>query len=667
MRNKTSGLPGGSRLFSPGVRLFRRLNFGAKALLISAVFAVPVLLMGADLVRSTLQQHAFVRDELQGMRISRSLLALIETTAAQRHRAMEAARSGAAPAGAAEAAALYDAQYAGLLKDYRESGNRFVDEQTFKRIPQHLPELPKAPSDPIEPLEIYSQIVLDQLAVLKSVRASSHLTEDAHPLSAGLIQIGLVGVPELNERAAFLLALGMQAMKAAEIAPSHQRMIYDRLPLIEFFESDIQDRMRALAAADPALTERLGKEPPSASELRGLARRYLLGTAVGGDPSRLERAALRTLTNFSALQKSALDAVELALQKRIASIQMQCQVLSGVILVAFALAGYLFWSFYLVTKGGLNLVMSHLQKMAESDLRTLPSPPWGKDEPAHVIRNLRTAGESLQRVICSVRESSSELTATSIQIAGHAIELSKHTGEAAARLEEQASSMKQIGSQVGDTARHAQTAAEFAAQNASFAEKGGEIVGQVVSTMRDIRTSSARISDIIEVINGIAFQTNLLALNAAVEAARAGESGRGFAVVAGEVRGLAQRSSAAAKEIQALVTTSLERVEAGGHAVEEAGRTMETVVNNAGKISRFMEEIVTASREQALGIEQVGRVIQELDANTQRNASLVEKTNTTAIALREQAQQLQQEVAQFKLERTPLIAQTGPELPAAAA
>jgi methyl-accepting chemotaxis protein len=192
-------------------------------------------------------------------------------------------------------------------------------------------------------------------------------------------------------------------------------------------------------------------------------------------------------------------------------------------------------------------------------------------------------------------------------------------------------------------------AATFAVDNAHVAERGGKVFDEVVTTMREIHTSSAKINDIIGVIDGIAFQTNILALNAAVEAARAGEAGRGFAVVAAEVRTLAQRSAGAAREIKGLISASVEKVEGGTRVVEEAGQTMSEVVTNARQINSFLSEIATAAREQAAGVTAVGQTIQSLDKDTQQNAALVEETNAAAAALTSQADILQDEISNFRV------------------
>jgi methyl-accepting chemotaxis protein len=277
--------------------------------------------------------------------------------------------------------------------------------------------------------------------------------------------------------------------------------------------------------------------------------------------------------------------------------------------------------------------------MAEGDLRHPPANPWGRDEPAHLITDLQHVYASLHALIQRVRHGARELHTASSEISSASTDLSSRTEATAATLEEQASVMEQISSTVLNTANTTETAARFASDNAAVAVRGGEVIGNVVRTMEDI----------IGVIDGIAFQTNILALNAAVEAARAGEAGRGFAVVASEVRQLAQRSAGAAREIKALISASVNQIGTGTQVVKQAGSTMTELVANARQINTFLSEISTASKEQALGVEQVDRSIQDLDRTTQQNAALVEETAAAAASLQHQAELLQTEIGNFKV------------------
>ncbi|MEY3200877.1 MAG: hypothetical protein RIR70_427 [Pseudomonadota bacterium] len=258
------------------------------------------------------------------------------------------------------------------------------------------------------------------------------------------------------------------------------------------------------------------------------------------------------------------------------------------------------------------------------------------------VLNLRVPINDLAGRARILERNSREISQASSDLAGR-------TEAQASALEETAASMEQLGATVKQNADNARQASQLAHSATGVAAKGGEVVGQVVGTMKDISEASQRIADIISIIDGIAFQTNILALNAAVEAARAGEQGRGFAVVASEVRTLAGRSSEAAKEIKTLITASVEQVNQGSALVDEAGATMVKIVDSIDRVAKLMAEISAASAEQSAGVSQVGDAILQMDQGTQQNASMVEEMSSAAAALRDQAQELMQTVGAFKL------------------
>jgi methyl-accepting chemotaxis protein len=272
------------------------------------------------------------------------------------------------------------------------------------------------------------------------------------------------------------------------------------------------------------------------------------------------------------------------------------------------------------------------------------------DETGQLMQALKDMNDSLVRMVSQVRSGTDTISTASSQIAAGNQDLSSRTEQQASSLQETASSMEELTSTVKQNADNARQANGLAASASEVAVKGGAVVSQVVDTMGSINESARKISDIIGVIDGIAFQTNILALNAAVEAARAGEQGRGFAVVASEVRNLAQRSAGAAKEIKALIEDSVEKVNAGSKLVDQAGTTMQDIVESVRRVTDVIDEITSASQEQTSGIEQINTAITQMDEVTQQNAALVEEAAAAAEALQDQASQLAQVVNIFKLD-----------------
>jgi methyl-accepting chemotaxis protein len=272
------------------------------------------------------------------------------------------------------------------------------------------------------------------------------------------------------------------------------------------------------------------------------------------------------------------------------------------------------------------------------------------DEVGELLRALESMRLQLTQALRSVAEATQSITVASGEIASGNLDLSQRTEETASRLQQTASSMHELTSTVHHSAQAAGQANQLASSASEVAQRGGQVVAQVVSTMDEINSASKKIADIIGVIDGIAFQTNILALNAAVEAARAGEQGRGFAVVASEVRSLAQRSATAAREIKALIGTSVDKVDAGSRLVADAGSTMGEIVASVARVSDIIGEISSASGEQNKGIDQINSAIDQLDQMTQQNSALVEQSAAAADSLKEQANRLGTVVAAFRLD-----------------
>jgi methyl-accepting chemotaxis protein len=318
-------------------------------------------------------------------------------------------------------------------------------------------------------------------------------------------------------------------------------------------------------------------------------------------------------------------------------------------LVALALGAGLAWLISASITRPMNHAVEIARTVASGDLASRIE-VRSTDETGQLMQALKEMNESLLQTVRQIRTGADTIATASSQIASGNLDLSSRTEQQASSLEETASSMEELTATVKQNADNARQANQLAASASDVAAQGGAMVSQVVETMGSINESARRIVDIIAVIDGIAFQTNILALNAAVEAARAGEQGRGFAVVAAEVRNLAQRSAAAAKEIKILIGDSVEKVDAGTRLVDQAGAKMDEIVASVKRVTAIIGDITSASQEQTAGIEQINQAITQMDQVTQQNASLVEEAAAAAASLQEQAGKLAQAVGIFRLE-----------------
>ncbi|MCH1988874.1 methyl-accepting chemotaxis protein [Achromobacter xylosoxidans] len=316
--------------------------------------------------------------------------------------------------------------------------------------------------------------------------------------------------------------------------------------------------------------------------------------------------------------------------------------------MAVVLGGLFAWRVSKSITAPLAQAVSVAETVARGDLGQ-PIHAVTRDETGRLLRALHDMQDKLAGAVRTIRAGSETISSAAGQIAAGNTDLSSRTEEQAASLEETAASMEELASTVKQNADNARQANQLAASASEVAQRGGAVVSAVVSTMGDISASSRKISEIVSVIDGIAFQTNILALNAAVEAARAGEQGKGFAVVAGEVRSLAQRSAQAAREVKTLIEASVSKVAEGAGQAENAGTTMQEVVASVKRVTDIMGEIAAASQEQAAGIEQVNRAVSQMDEVTQQNAALVEEAAAAAGSMQDQAHALVRAVGVFRL------------------
>ncbi|HEY0823283.1 MAG TPA: methyl-accepting chemotaxis protein, partial [Ramlibacter sp.] len=503
-------------------------------------------------------------------------------------------------------------------------------------------------------------------------------------LLAGMLFVGGYGLHALQgeqQRAAEALrreqqfAAAVDAARAAEVSFKIQVQEWKNILLRGH---DPADHARYLAAFDQrtamvakdldrlegSLTQ-LGLAPDSVVEARRLhvelgrqyrqalagfdtgnvASTHAVDRAVRGKDRPLDEKLDRVVATLKELEagESARATREAATQARTVLVVMGT-VMAAVLAGGLALG---LWIASGITRP-LQEAVRLSRRVAAGDL-TVDLQARTRDEVGELLQAMSEMSGNLRGVVGEVVSGAHAVADSSAQIAQGNVDLSQRTEEQASTLEETASQMEELTSTVTQNADNARQASRLAADAAEVARKGGRAVGEVVQTMDGISEASRRIADIIGVIDGIAFQTNILALNAAVEAARAGEQGRGFAVVAAEVRNLAQRSAAAAREIKALIGDSVGKVDAGARQVDEAGRTMEEIVASVKQVSDLIAEIAAASQEQSAGIEQVNTAVTQMDQVVQQNASLVEEATAATESMKAQAGALLQVVSRFRL------------------
>jgi methyl-accepting chemotaxis protein len=397
-----------------------------------------------------------------------------------------------------------------------------------------------------------------------------------------------------------------------------------------------------------ALTEARNAYLPHQQQFVDLlaADRKSEAVAVLGD--KVLPAQLTYIKALEALMDLQLHLIDTAAQDGKAHYAQAQMLMFGLLAGMVALGALLGWWIARSITSPIRQAVQVAERVAAGDLGSSITSTT-HDETGRLLQALGRMNDNLARIVQTVRHSSDSIATGSSEIASGNADLSQRTEEQASSLEQTAASMEQLGSAVKQNADHAKQANQLALGASAVAARGGDVVGEVVTTMKGINDSSRKIADIISVIDGIAFQTNILALNAAVEAARAGEQGRGFAVVASEVRSLAQRSAEAAKEIKSLINASVERVEQGTALVDRAGATMAEVVQSIQRVTGIMAEISSASSQQSAGVSQVGEAVQQMDRVTQQNAALVEESAAAADSLRQQARQLVDAVAVFQL------------------
>ena len=628
-------------------------KFGLLALLGALMLAPPMTYYLVDAEA----ELASTRQEVAGLQPSAALLKLIRLT--QQHRGLTATVLG----GKAEA----EGQRAERQREVDQALGEFaalaagIEDPKFAEGWQQVQQQWKTLSAQVAQRQLaapasfagHSALVELQLDLHGRIVSHYGLNLDPEPVSYHLVIATMTQLPQLAEQ------LGKLRGSGAGILARGQATVADRAMLGGLSESARGEMHRLLTTLeralehDPALRERMAGPIEQAragvERTREMLRTDLIEAEALTLPSaEYFQATTKAIDQVFAVHGLASEALAGALQVRTARLQRTEWLVIGLSVLMVGLCGLLARSIVRTILQATDDARRMAERIAAGDLSPEPLRA-GEDELGRMVQAMEAMRLSLTEVVGTVRENAVSVAAASAQIAQGNIDLSSRTEQQAAALQQTAATMDQLGSTVSHNADHAREADGLAREASTLASRGGEMVSQVVGTMGGISEASRKIGDIIGVIDSIAFQTNILALNAAVEAARAGEQGRGFAVVATEVRNLAQRSAEAAREIKALISTSVERVEQGVSLVDQTGRSVGEVVASIRRVSDIVAQISAASAEQSTGVAQVGQAVTQMDRATQQNAALVEQSAAAAGTLKSQAEQLVDAVARFRI------------------
>jgi len=637
--------------------LLRNLRLAHKFLLIGVIALAMVAVPSFIAVRADLAVWRSASGETEGIPSAGAALRLVQLT--QQHRGLsanflggnEAVKASREQRQADVDTALNDlrAALAGLGSGELDAkGRAMADEWKALAADVASRSIPGSQS-----FERHTRLIGRQLALIEDIADASGMSLDSHAGNRYLIESVLVHLPRLTETLGQARAQGSLALARGELSVAQRTSL---TTLVHLSRSHVAQARRSLdkaLAGQSDLNAALGVQAAAAWTAADAAFALVDKEVLQAEPLAMDSGAFFTAvtghidTQF-ALVNDAFRALDRKLHEQASTALQHLVLLLAGIGVLLVTGAAIMWAIARQTGAAIAQAVRVAETVASGDL-TADIEVHSTDETGQLLGALRSMNNSLAEMVHTVRQGSDNIATGSTQIATGNADLSSRTETQASNLEETAASMEQLTSTVQQNADTSREAARLAREARQAAEEGGVVVGRVVATMQDINDSSRRISDIIGVIDGIAFQTNILALNAAVEAARAGEQGRGFAVVAGEVRSLAKRSADAAREIKQLIGQSVDRVESGTGLVAQAGDSVGRIVEQVARVSQLIDGITLASQEQSDGIAQVGSAVAQLDQVTQQNAALVEESAAAAESLRSQAEQLAKVVGTFRL------------------
>jgi methyl-accepting chemotaxis protein len=650
------GYPALNILILPAARLMQRLRLLPKFLLVTLMLMVPLLLVSGLLFNELGKSIDGAQRERQGLRYADNVEQLIQLV--RQHRALRhmIVSGNAGPTQAAQQVqAAIDRKIAAMDETdaAHDLGGKFGGAASWSAAKgQWLGLRGKLGDLKVKQSYAAHTALSERLEQLRTqVVESAGLRLDPEAASHYLMLVVLDTLPALDQNIYTLAGRGAAYIDSGLLEPNEDVALNSTLMMTRYDLARLQGTMQSLMRDSAAVGSAMSAQAaalPALNVFLARAKDEVLNALNQTSGEQFFAAGMKSSRDLAGFSGSAEQLLDRMLAQRLAQLTFKRNLMIAAVLGVLALVAYLLAGFYASFTQEIEHLQQAVARVAGGDLSSVMA-TGSRDEIASLIGAFGGMNAGLVDLIGKVRISADVIAVASREIAGGNNDLSNRTELQASSLEETASSMEELTATVRQNAEHAHRANQLMSGTSDFALKGGQVVGQVVTTMGAIKESSRRIVDIIGVIDSIAFQTNILALNAAVEAARAGEQGRGFAVVAAEVRSLAQRSAGAAREIKGLIGSSVAQVDSGARLVDQAGQAMQQIVGSVEHVATIINDIAAASREQSVGIGQVSEAVSQMDRMTQQNAALVEQAAAAAESLQRQAELLTRTVQLFTL------------------
>lgn len=640
-------------LLTPAVKLMQRLRLLPKFVVLTLIFVTPLLLATFLLLSELDKSIAFTQQERLGVSHVRKVQQIIQLT--QKHRAFQHMfiMGNAGAEQQAQQTQKEINQEISAFDVMRSAEPALYEGDAWKEIQAAWTTL-QGKFAGAKDRKIYDEhtALIAQLYRFNTLIADrSKLTHDPEGTTYYLAELFGKDFPRITEGLSEVAGRGAAYIDSGLMEANEEVLLGSTILLARRDLASIPGNIEMLLREGPQLAQQVASAQaaiPVAISYLDRAKNEVLNTVDQTSGNAFAEAGHASIAGLYAAADTSANLLTQLLEQRLEKDAFNRNMIMLAIFSVLLIAAYFLLGFYVSFSTEVQRLGAAVKRAASGDLSKKTS-SHGKDEIAQLLNAFGGMSDGLTHLVSQVRLGSDTISLASSEIATGNFNLSTRTEEQASSLEQTSAAMEELTSTVRQNAAHAQHANKLAKTASSIAEQGGDVVSQVVNTMQAIQQSSREISDIIGVVDSIAFQTNILALNAAVEAARAGEQGKGFAVVAAEVRNLAQRSATAAKEIKALIADSVEKVEIGSKQVHNAGKTMNEIVDSISRVTIIMEEITAASSEQQTGIEHINQALGQMDDITQQNAALVEEAAAAAESMREQTLKLSETVAVFKL------------------